>query len=175
MLDLRAPDGSNKPINNLTVQNLTTSVHPFSVAFVDTRTGADWEQAAVVYVNGARQSQLIGNYHHPTVFWLPQVSFNQQVTLAGWHKRSRPDGGQPWNASRGRIQGEWAEWDDSGGDLDFNDFRASVVVLPGPHILLPALHLKAWSSNTSPTWSAAQFLASLANFACSMQGDRTAM
>jgi hypothetical protein len=162
MPDFRAPDGSNQPINNQTVQHLTT-VPPFSLAFLDTRTEAAWEQAAVVYINGVRQSQLIGNYHHSTVFWLPQVAFSQQIMLAGWHKRSGPDGGQPWHASRGRVQGEWAEWDDSGGDLDFNDFRTRTVVLPGLHISPFSLHPQAWTSNPPPSGSVALFLASLAN------------
>jgi hypothetical protein len=162
MTHFSAPDGSAQPMNSQTLQHLG-SVPPFSLAFLDTRTEAAWEQAAVVYINGQRQGRLVGNYHHPTIFWLPQVAHDQQVMLAGWHKRSGPDGGQPWHASRGRRQGEWAEWDDSRGDLDFNDFRVRVVRLPGLHILPFGIQLRAWPESASPSWNTALFLTSLAN------------
>jgi hypothetical protein len=162
MPNFRAPDGSSQPINSQTVQHLGT-VPPFSLAFLDTRTEAAWEQAVVVYINGVRQSHLLGKYHHRTLFWLPQEAHSQQIMVAGWHKRSRPDGGQRWHASRGRVQGEWAEWDDSGGDLDFNDFRTRVVKLPGLKILPFSAPLHTSSSIEVPSWHAALFLASLAN------------
>jgi hypothetical protein len=128
--DLHAPDGANRPVNNLTLQFLGT-LRPFSTAIIQVGGDGDWEQAGVVYINGIRQAQLIGNYHHPRIFSLGERTFNQEVAVAGWHKRSRPDAGQPWNASRGRVLAGSAGWDDSGGDNDFNDFKATLTRLTG--------------------------------------------
>ena len=127
MLDLRAPDGSNQPVNTQTVQHLAAAVAPHSLAFVDTRVAADWEEAAVVYINGVRQAQLIGNYHHPTMFWLPQVSFHQQVTLAGWHKRSGPAGG-----SLGMPRGDAFRVHGPSGTIPAETWTSTISARPSP-------------------------------------------
>jgi hypothetical protein len=132
MLDLRAPDFSSQPINTLTIQYLT--VPAYATAYLTARSEAAWEQAVVVYVNGQRHSTLLGNYHHPGIHWLSSQAVAQQVMLAGWHKRSGPDGGQQWHASRGQTNAKVARWDDSGGDGDFNDIVVELTVLPGPSV-----------------------------------------
>lgn len=128
--DLRAPDGTNQPVNNLTLQFIGTLL-PFSTAIIQAGGRSDWEQAGVIYVNGIRQVKLIGNFHHPNMFSLGERDFPQEIAVAGWHKRSGPAGGKPWVASRGRVQGGVAGWDDSFGDQDFNDFTASIKRLTG--------------------------------------------
>ena len=162
MSHFSAPDGSSQPINNLTIQHLGT-LPAFSLGILDTRTDSAWEQAAVVFINGIRQGRLIGNYHHPGLFWFSQVGHPQDIMLAGWHKRSGPDGGQPWHASRGRRQGEWAEWDDSGGDQDFNDLRVRIVKFPGVGLRTSFTGLTTVAFAEFSSWDAAVFLTSLAN------------
>jgi hypothetical protein len=138
-LDLRPPDGgpSQEPLGNTQHLEYLGSFPAFAFGYLLAETNSAWEQAAVVYINGFRQHQLIGNYHHSAFFWLPEADHPRDILLAGWHKRSAPDGGQPWHPSRGRRRGEWAEWDDSGGDLDFNDLRVSIVKTSG--IPIPGL------------------------------------
>ena len=130
MFDLHAPDGSNQPVNTETLQRLGT-LSPFSTAVVFAGGDSDWEQAGIVYVNGVRQGEQIGNFSRPTMFSLGERDFEQEISVAGWHKRSAPDSDHPWVASRGQTQGTGARWDDSFGDLDFNDFTASISVLSG--------------------------------------------
>jgi hypothetical protein len=128
-MDLRAPDFSSQPINNLTVQSQT--IPAYAVGYLTARTSAAWEQAVVVYIDGQRSPTLLGNYGHAGLLWFEERAHPRQVQLAGWHKRSGPDGGQPWHASRGRTRDRVSGWDDSGSDLDFDDVEVEIVVLGG--------------------------------------------
>lgn len=128
-MDLRAPDFSSQPINNLTVQWQT--IPAYAAGYLSARTNADWEQAVVVYIDGQRTPTLLGNYHHAGIHWFGESAHPRQVQLAGWHKRSGPDGGQPWNASRGQSGGRVSRWNDSGSNLDFDDVIVEVVVFGG--------------------------------------------
>ncbi|MFC9930066.1 hypothetical protein [Streptomyces sp. NPDC127190] len=128
--DLHAPDGTNQPINNQTLQRIGT-VLPFSTAILFAGGNSDWEQAGIVYINGVRQTEQIGNFSRPNTFGVGEETFDQEIAVAGWHKRGAPSGGLPWTASRGQVQGTEGRWDDSFGDLDFNDFTASLTALTG--------------------------------------------
>jgi hypothetical protein len=128
-MDLRAPDFSSQPINNLTLQWQT--IPAYAGGYLSARTNASWEQAVVVYFDGQRHPTLLGNYGHAGILWFGESAHQRQVLLAGWHKRSGPDGGQPWNASRGQSSGRLSRWNDSGGDLDFDDVIVEVVVFGG--------------------------------------------
>jgi hypothetical protein len=171
-LDLHAPDGSNQPVNTLTVQHLGTLL-PFSTAVIFAGGQADWEQAGVVYINDVRQPTLIGNYNHPTMFSLVERNFSQHIMVAGWHKRGRPSGSLPWVASRGRLQAGVAGWDDSGGDADFDDFTARIQRLSGTVQISAALTSAALTPRSleesqsrveeSPSRDATLVLASVAN------------
>jgi hypothetical protein len=129
-MDLRAPDFSSQPINNLTVQEQT--IPAFASGYLNASTNAAWEQAVVVYFDGQRSPTLLGNYDHAGILWFGEQPHPRRVQLAGWHKRSGPDGGQPWHASRGQGQGVGKSgWDDSGNDLDFDDVVVQMVVFGG--------------------------------------------
>lgn len=128
-MDLRAPDFSSQPINNQTVQSQT--IPAYAVGYLTATGNAAWEQAVVVYIDGHRSQTLLGNHGHAGLFWFGESAHPRQVLLAGWHKRSGPDGGQPWQASRGQSSGRVSRWDDSGGDLDFNDVAVELVVVGG--------------------------------------------
>lgn len=128
-MDLRAPDFSSQPINNLTVQWQT--IPAYAVGYLKVGGSAAWEQAVVVYMDGQRNPTLLGNHGHAGLLWFGESPHPRQVQLAGWHKRSGPDGGQPWHASRGQSSGRVSRWDDSGGDLDFDDVSVELVVMGG--------------------------------------------
>jgi hypothetical protein len=138
MADFHAPDGSNQPINTQTVQYLN-HFPAYAIGYLSGVGSANWEQAAIVYINGQRQATQMGTFNRPAIFWLPQSTQPQQIMLAGWHKRGAPSGSLPWVASRGMSDGQKASWDDSGGDLDFNDYKVTVVKLPGPRPLMSHL------------------------------------
>jgi len=162
MFDFSAPDGTSQPLTTNSVQHLGTLL-PFSHAFLDVRTEAGWEQAGVVYINRIRQPQLLGNYHHQSFLGLPNSRHAQHIMVAGWHKRSSPDGGEPWKASNGRLQGVWsAGWDDSGGDQDYDDLQVAMILLPGPRGQFP-FHLITERYEEVPAWNPADFLTAVAN------------
>ncbi|MCC2273861.1 hypothetical protein LKL35_00135 [Streptomyces sp. ET3-23] len=129
-MDLRDPGGSNTPINNLTVQYLGI-LDRYSTAVIWAGGNSTWEQALVVYVNGIRQAEQIGNYDRPNSFSLGERAFAQEIALAGWHKESPPDGGQPWIASRGQLIQDGAHWDDTGTGEGFGSLTANIQVLSG--------------------------------------------
>ncbi|NEE17858.1 hypothetical protein G3M58_66775 [Streptomyces sp. SID7499] len=140
-IDLRAPDGTNRPFNSLTLQYVCT-LRRFSSAVIWARCGADWEEAGVVYLNDVRQPRTIGNYRHDRFATIPEANFDQKVAIAGWHKQSAPDSRKPWVASHGRIRPgsivpgglvAVAEWDDSWdhGIGDFDDLITEVQRLSG--------------------------------------------
>jgi len=162
MFDLHAPDGASEPVNTQTVQYPGTLL-PFSTAIIWAGGNAAWEQAGVVYINGIRQAQLIGNYDHSNMFFLGERAFNQEIAVAGWHKRSGPDGGQPWVASRGRVQAGMAGWDDSGGDADFDDLTAWIQRLTGTVHTFAEAGPPSRSRDEAPSRDAASVLKSVAN------------
>jgi hypothetical protein len=124
------PDGNQKPILDSTVQSFEVPAN--KGAYLYGSFDAAWEQAAVIYVdgvNGAPTMSQIGNYNRPTFMVVGRKDTKQTVTIAGWHKRSGPDGQNPWNASRGKREGNLIlAYDDSGYDGDFNDMRIKVVI-----------------------------------------------
>jgi hypothetical protein len=128
-MDLRAPDFSSQPINGMTVQSQT--IPAFAGGFLSARTNADWEQAVVVYIDGQRSPTLLGNHGHAGILWFDEQAHPRQLQLAGWHKRSGPDGGEPWHASRGQSSNRVSRWDDSGSDLDFDDVIVEMTVFGG--------------------------------------------
>ncbi|GHF76254.1 hypothetical protein [Streptomyces griseosporeus] len=129
-MDLSDPDGKNQPINDQTLQRIGT-VRAYSTAILFAGGNSDWEQAGIVYINGVRQAEQIGNFSRPTLFGIGEKTFNQEIAVAGWHKRGAPSDDLPWTASRGQVQDTNGRWDDSWGDLDFNDFTAELTPLTG--------------------------------------------
>lgn len=123
-MPFRAPDGSNQPINNQTIQSF--SIPAYATVLLWGWSDAAWEQAVVIGVDGVRQASQLGSYDRPEFMSIGPANHPRTLTLAGWHKRSGPDGSQPWHASRGKTAGDVAGWDDSGGDLDFDDFRVRI-------------------------------------------------
>ena len=123
-MPFRAPDGASLPINNLTIQSF--NIPAYATVLLWGWANASWEQAVVIGVDGVRQPQQLGSYDRPGFISIGPVDHPRTLTLAGWHKRSGPDGSQPWHASRGKTLGDVAGWDDSGGDQDFDDFRVRV-------------------------------------------------
>jgi hypothetical protein len=133
MVDLSAPDGANEPINNTTAQYLQT-IPGYTPAFLSCQCESAWEQAAIIYLDGARQPTQLGNYSRPGVLWIGQTPQPRSLMVTGWHKRSGPDGGQRWHASQGDAASPTlVRWDDSGGDRDFNDLTVGLQLLGGLH------------------------------------------
>lgn len=130
MPDLRAPDFTSQPINTQTIQYLT--VPAYAAGYLTARSSAAWEQAAVLYFDWNRSGQLLGNYHHPGMHGVGAKPHSQLIAVAGWHKRSGPDGGQPWHASRGQVSGRVCRWDDSHGNLNYTDLVVELTLFPGP-------------------------------------------
>lgn len=122
-----APDGSNQPINNLTIQSFR--IPAYAITLLWGSGTAAWEQAVVIGIDGVRRAEQLGTFRRPNFLSIGEASRGRTLTLAGWHKRSGPDGAQPWHASRGRTIGEVASWDDSGGDNDFNDYLVRVAFI----------------------------------------------
>lgn len=121
---LAAPDGSNQPINNLTVCSF--EIPAYAITLLWGWANAAWEQAVVIGVDGVRHAEQLGTYPPRNLVTIGEADHPRTLTLAGWHKRGGPDGGKPWNASRGKTVGDVASWDDSGGDNDFNDYSVRV-------------------------------------------------
>jgi len=90
---------------------------------------AAWEQAVVIYIDGERYENQLGNYIlRPNVLIIPKREAAYELTLVAWHKRSNPNASLPWVASRGqRIGPVVFAWDDSAGDGDYRDVRIKLV------------------------------------------------
>lgn len=162
MIDLSAPDGTSVPINNTFLQSIGTLL-PNTHAILEATSDAAWEQAGVVYINGARQPQLLGNYHHATSLGLPFSAHTQHIQVAGWHKRSGPDGAELWKPSNGALFIPWrTTWNDSGGDLDFDDLKVDMFLLPSPRGHFPFYRVTERDEQV-PAWDPAGFIAALAN------------
>jgi hypothetical protein len=88
-----------------------------------------WEQAVVIYINGSRYENQLGSYIlRPSVLTIPKQEAGFELTLVAWHKRSNPNAGLPWIASRGqRIGPVVFAWDDSAEDGDYRDVRIKLV------------------------------------------------
>ena len=88
-----------------------------------------WEQAVVLYLNGHRYENQLGSYIlRPNNMVVPKQASDYELVLVGWHKRSSPNAGLPWVASRGqRIGPVVFAWDDSADDNDFRDTRIKLV------------------------------------------------
>ena len=88
-----------------------------------------WEQAVVLYINGARYESQLGSYIlRPSVLTIPKQEGSYELTLVAWHKRSNANPSLPWVASRGqRIGPVVFAWDDSAEDDDFRDTRIKLV------------------------------------------------
>ena len=120
------PDNIQRPILDSTAQSFEVPAN--KGAYLHGSFNASWEQAAIVYADGARVGQ-IGSYNRPTFLVVGKKPTKQTVTIAGWHKRGGPNGSLPWNASRGRKAGNIViGFDDSGDDGDFNDCIVKVVI-----------------------------------------------
>lgn len=122
------PDGTEKPILNSTVQSFELPAG--SGAELSGSINGNWEQAAVVYVDGAAQEKQIGNSTGRDLYMqIAKKSVAQAVTVVGWHKRGGPDPGKPWVASRGMKGGSlFIAFDDSVDDGDFDDLRIKVDI-----------------------------------------------
>jgi hypothetical protein len=90
---------------------------------------AAWEQAVVVYIDGARHENQLGSYVlRPSALTIPKRDAPYELTLVAWHKRSNPNAALPWVASRGRRMGAVVfAWDDSAEDGDYRDARIKLV------------------------------------------------
>ena len=90
---------------------------------------AAWEQAVVLYIDGERYENQLGNYIlRPSVLSIPKRDLAYELTLVAWHKRSNPNASLPWVASRGqRIGPVVFAWDDSAGDGDYRDVRIKLL------------------------------------------------
>ena len=88
-----------------------------------------WEQAVVLYIDGARYENQLGSYIlRPSVLTVPKRENGYELTLVAWHKRSNPNSALPWVASRGqRIGPVVFAWDDSAEDGDYRDVRIKLV------------------------------------------------
>jgi hypothetical protein len=88
-----------------------------------------WEQAVVIYLDGARFESQMGSYIlRPSVLTVPKQDAPFELTLVAWHKRSSPNASLPWIASRGqRIGPVVFAWDDSAEDGDYRDVRIKLV------------------------------------------------
>jgi len=88
-----------------------------------------WEQAVVIFINGQRYENQLGSYIlRQQALLLPALPEPYELTLVGWHKRSGPNAGLPWVASRGRRIGPVVfAWDDSAEDEDYRDIRIKLV------------------------------------------------
>ncbi len=88
-----------------------------------------WEQAVVLYINGARHENQLGSYIlRPSVLTIPRQEASYELTLVAWHKRSNANPSLPWVASRGQRMGPVVfAWDDSAEDGDYRDTRIKLV------------------------------------------------
>jgi hypothetical protein len=88
-----------------------------------------WEQAVTIYLNGVRYEYQLGSFilRSNSLTISPQPA-EFELTLVGWHKRSKADAALPWVASRGsRIGPVVFAWDDSADDEDYRDTRIKLV------------------------------------------------
>ena len=88
-----------------------------------------WEQAAVIYIDGERYEHQMGSYVlRPHALTIHKKDTPFELTIVGWHKRSDPNAGLPWVASKGqRISPVVFAWDDSADDDDYRDLRIKMV------------------------------------------------
>jgi hypothetical protein len=121
------PEGNASVLTDTSALSLTIpaeqNVHLY--ASFDTA----WEQAVVLYINGARYENQIGSYIlRPSVLVIPKQDAPYDLTLVAWHKRSNANASLPWVASRGqRIGPVVFAWDDSAEDGDYRDVRIKLV------------------------------------------------
>jgi hypothetical protein len=88
-----------------------------------------WEQAVVIHLNGERFEQQLGSFIlRPQSLVISPRTYQYELTLVGWHKRSNANASLPWVASRGRRLGPVVfAWDDSADDEDYRDTRIKLV------------------------------------------------
>ena len=121
------PDGNPSTLTETSALSLNISggvaVH------LDASFDSAWEQAVVAHINGIRFENQIGSYVlRPNFITIPPQPETYELTLVGWHKRSRPNADLPWLASRGRRIGPVVfAWDDSADDEDYRDIRIKLV------------------------------------------------
>ena len=122
------PDGNPSTLTETSAISLTVS-GGVSV-FLDATFDSAWEQAVVAYLNGWRFENQIGSYIlRPNFTVIPPQEAPYELTLVGWHKRSRASAHLPWVASRGRRIGPVVfAWDDSADDEDYRDIRVKLVI-----------------------------------------------
>lgn len=92
---------------------------------------ADWEHAALVYVDEYPLMYQLGNYERLVVLHIYARDYPQNILLSGWHKEGRPDGGLPWLPSYGTVHPGYAAWKDSASfEAPYNDLRVDPVFGP---------------------------------------------
>ena len=112
-MDFRSPDGvAPEQVNSSTAQGLVIPARQSAVLYATS--DADWEQAAILHVEGYRLDDELGNYERLAVLHLPAKDYPQFVFITGWHKRGRPSSELGWEPS----------WGTSGSDPSLGLFVA---------------------------------------------------
>jgi hypothetical protein len=134
-MDFRSPDGiAPEHVNSSTAQGFLIPARQSAVLFA--HSDADWEQAAIVHVEGYRLDDELGNYDRLVVLHLPAKDYPQSVMITGWHKPGRPSAQLGWEPSWGTSGsdpswGLFVAWKDTpAANAPFNDLRIVVVLSP---------------------------------------------
>jgi hypothetical protein len=88
---------------------------------------AEWEQAALVYLQGYRLSSELGNYERPVTLLISAQVYPQQLLFTGWHKEGRPNSELPWLPSQGKSGPSFIAWKDTSADAPYNDLRIGII------------------------------------------------
>jgi hypothetical protein len=125
----QAPDGSKPEF--MYQGTLAVFPVPFNqTAVLSATSDADWEQAAVVYVQDLRLNDL-GNHGRAKTRLIYNRKEQQQLVLTGWHKEGQPNSELPWLPSHGISGSSFVAWKDtSAADAPYNDLRIDIVFGP---------------------------------------------
>jgi hypothetical protein len=130
MLEFKAPDGSNPGFMYSTTA-LWFPLPPGRTAALYATSDADWEQAALVYLQGYRLHDDLGNYERRVTLLVYAQEYPQQLVFTGWHKEGRPNSELPWLPSQGTSGPSFVAWKDtSAADAPYNDLRIDIVIGP---------------------------------------------
>lgn len=127
---LTAPDGSRPEVMYSTTL-LGFTLPPRQTAALFATSDADWEQAALVYLQGYRLHNDLGNYERLVTMLISWQDYPQQLLFTGWHKEGRPDAGLPWLPSHGIFGPSFVAWKDTPAEnAPYNDLRIDIVLAP---------------------------------------------
>jgi hypothetical protein len=121
------PEGTESTLADTSALSLL--IFPDVTVYLYASFDTAWEQAVVVHLNGERFEQQLGSFIlRPQSLVIPPQTYQYELTLVGWHKRSNANASLPWVASRGRRLGPVVfAWDDSADDEDYRDTRIKLV------------------------------------------------